>query len=508
MMEIVELEILNEVYYRVKCDRSIAVEISERFVFDVPNAKHTPKYKSGIWDGKIRLFNIMTRLLPRGLRSDLIKFCNDRDYKIIEPKEDKFKISPQALVEYTTSLSLVKNDGSSIDVHDYQYSAIYKSLNSGRKTIISPTGSGKSMIAYLLCRAQIDMIEDSKILVIVPTLQLVSQMKGDFSAYSKVNGWSSDDNIHLIPIDKGKMTNKKIVVSTWQSLQNIEAAWFYQFTSVIVDEVQSAKSQSIQKILSNCVAAKFRYGLTGSLDRCETNEMMIRGMLGDIVKVASTVELQERGILSDLDIKCIVLNYDAETKKQFRECTVINGKKRYSRVTYDTEIKLIVSNSRRNNFISKLAASTHGNTLVLFNYVESHGIPLHQSIKDAVDGKRLVLIAHGKTGLDERELIGVAMRKEGNVIAVASYGTFQAGINIPEIDNIILASPTKSVVRLLQSIGRGLRKSNNKDICLLFDICDNAGTESRHNHTYDHFIERLSIYINEGFNYEIKEIQF
>jgi superfamily II DNA or RNA helicase len=510
MSETITIEKVNEVYFRVECDRSIAMEMHDNFAFEMPKAKFTPKYKAGIWDGIIRLFNPNGRLLPIGLYNDLVQFCDARNYflqckdspdygKVLQPNE----VDPAELVKYIDSLEPVDPRGTPIEVRDYQYEAIFKAVKSGRRTIISPTGSGKSLIAYCISRYILDhfdvtQTEYVKFLIVVPTLQLVSQMKNDFECYSAVNGWSADDHVHMIPMDKTKDTDKPIVVSTWQSLQNLSPEWFRQFTGIIIDEVQSAKSDSLQAVLRNTSNARYRFGLTGSLDKSETHQTMIRAMIGPVIRVARTRDLIDRGQLSQIRIRSLLKIPDGVDNK---------GKKKTRRTTYQEEMALLVGHEGRNKFVKNLALATEGNTLILFNYVDLHGIPLYNMLKNNKQG-RPVLLVHGKTELDDREKVGHTMRENRNAIAVASFGTFAAGINIPEIDNVILASPTKSVVRLLQSIGRGLRLSAGKEYFTLFDIGDRTIlSKTSPNHTYNHFVERLKIYLEEQFEYKIQEIQ-
>ena len=515
MSESITIEKVNEVYFHVGCDRSIAMEIHDNFAFEMPKARFTPKYKAGIWDGIVRLFNLRNGFLPIGLYNDMVQFCEARNYFLncsegaCGPVLRQFDIDPKELVEYTDSLDLVDPYGAPIEVRDYQYAALFKAIKTGRRTIISPTGSGKSLIAYCMARYITDHDEDAKFLLVVPTLQLVSQMKKDFAAYSMNNGWNADDNVHMIPNDQGKQTDKRIVVSTWQSLQRLSPDWFTQFTGVIIDEVQSAKSDSLQNILKNLVNARYRFGLTGSLDSSETHQTMIRALIGPIIQVARTRELIDRGQLSQIRIRSMLLAYPKEFMDKFKIPDGVDkhGKKKTRRATYAEEMALLVAHDGRNKFVKNLALATTGNTLILFNYVDAHGIPLYKMLVDNKQG-RPVLLVHGKTELDDREKVAVVMRNNKNAIAVASFGTFAAGINIPEIDNVILASPTKSVVRLLQSIGRGLRLSDGKEYFTLYDVGDRTiNSKTKPNHTYNHFVERLRIYLDQQFDYKIQEIK-
>ena len=165
----------------------------------------------------------------------------------------------------------------------------------------------------------------------------------------------------------------------------------------------------------------------------------------------------------------------------------------------------LISNDIRNNFIADLASKTKGNVLVLFNFVERHGIPLYELIKSR--NTKDVFQIHGKTDVDQREQIRHIVNKHDNSVLVASYGTCSTGINIKNIHAIIFASPSKSVVRVLQSIGRGLRKSDTKDKVTVFDLGDDLHHLSYRNHTLRHMDERLAIYNKEKFNYTVLKVR-
>ena len=166
----------------------------------------------------------------------------------------------------------------------------------------------------------------------------------------------------------------------------------------------------------------------------------------------------------------------------------------------------LVSHTRRNNFICKLALDLEGNTLVLFNYVEKHGDPLWDLINSKVEEGRKIFFIHGGVDAVEREEARKICEKESNAIILASYGTFSTGINIRNLHNVIFASPSKSRVRNLQSIGRVLRKGDNKAKAVLYDIADDCSKGNSHNYTFRHLISRMKIYDEESFDYEITKV--
>jgi len=194
----------------------------------------------------------------------------------------------------------------------------------------------------------------------------------------------------------------------------------------------------------------------------------------------------EKGHVSKLDIRCLVLKH---TPKIF--------------ATYEDEVQFIISHNKRNNFIKNLALDLKGNTLILFSRVETHGKPLYELIDSYKKKNRKVFFIHGGVDTEERELVREITEREDDAIIVASYGVFSTGINIRNLHNVIFASPSKSRIRNLQSIGRVLRKGKNKTKAMLYDISDDCTYNSKKNYTLNHLIERIKIYNEEKFNYEI-----
>jgi superfamily II DNA or RNA helicase len=217
---------------------------------------------------------------------------------------------------------------------------------------------------------------------------------------------------------------------------------------------------------------------------------VLEGLFGPSYKVTKTEELMRQGHLSQLNIRCLVLKHPPQKFE-----------------TYEDEIQYLISHEQRNNFIKNLSLDLKGNTLVLFARVEAHGAVLFEKINKDKRDDRKVFFVHGGVDTEERELVREITEREDNAIIVASYGTFSTGINIKRLHNVIFASPSKSRIRNLQSIGRVLRKGKNKTEAVLYDISDDCTNKSRKNYTLNHFIERIKIYNEENFNYDIITIQ-
>lgn len=493
----IEVESVDEVRYYVKTDKGIKQELRDYFSFMVPGAQFMPMFKKRIWDGKIRLYDILSSTLPRGLKIYLEKFCKERSYGLnIKESKNPLCITEDQLARFYDSLNVsVKKQ--SVKMHQHQQQAILHALRQHRCVLISPTGSGKSLIIYVLVRfLQSVLGQDRRILILVPTVGLVNQMESDFFDYSKNDkSWSCKKYIQKIMAGADKEIKKQIVVSTWQSIYKLPKDWFDQFDAVFFDECHQAKAESINFIGQKLTKAWFRIGTTGTLDQAQAHRLSIEGILGPAIQFIQTKGLMNKGLLAKLDIDCILLKYKDE-EKQFLK------KQRYA-----DEIKWIVENDERNEFIKQLALRTKGNTLILFNYVEGHGKPLAALLEAAGTNRKIYLI-HGKTDADAREYIRRIIDTEKDAILVASYGTTSAGINIVNLDNIIFASPTKSVIRLLQSIGRGLRVSEKKKNLKVYDIVDDLCWKSHKNHVYRHFEERVKIYKKEKFDYKVHSMTY
>ena len=474
---------LNEAYIKVYCEPGIAGEINDYFTFSVPGAKYMPAFRNKVWDGKIRLYNLLTQTIYTGLLPYVERFAREREYEI--EYEDKFTSEEFSLYEteqFAKSLNLP------FEARDYQLKAFNHAVRNKRAILLSPTASGKSLIIYMLVRYYQEVMENCKILIIVPTTSLVAQLAGDFKDY----GYDSENMVHQIYSGQEKNNNKPITISTWQSIYKLNKSFFDSFSVVIGDEAHLFKAKSLTTIMTKLENCGLRFGFTGTLDGTQTNRLVLEGLFGAAKKVTTTSDLIEQKHLAEFSIKALVLKYPEDT------CKLIKT------FDYKDEINWIVTCPERNNFIKNLTLSLKGNTLLLFQFVEKHGKILFDLINIGTDRK--VFFVSGSVEGEEREKIRKIVEQETNAIIVASYGTFSTGVNIRNLHNIVFASPSKSRVRNLQSIGRGLRKSETKLSSRLYDIADDFSYLKFRNHTFFHFIERMKIYKEEGFPYKIYKI--
>ena len=473
----------NEVYITIHSpEEHVHRELSDYFTFEVPEAKFlkkNPRYK--YWDGTIRLYSPGTGDLYHGLMKHVQEWANERQYSVEYEKNDwygdveddnKF-VSPAGVKHFMDKICNIKP-------RPYQYKAVYEALKYNRKLLLSPTGSGKSLMIYSIVRYYAATAK--KILIVVPTTSLVEQMVNDFISY----GWNADDFVHKIYSGKDKNTDKPIIISTWQSIYKFPKRYFDDIDCVIGDEAHLFKSKSLTGIMTKLHNAKYRFGFTGTLDGSKTHKWVLEGLFGDCERVTKTDDLIKSGYLSKFRIKVLLCKH---APQHFE--------------SYHDEMEYLIGHKGRNNLIKNLVDDLNGNTLVLFNYVEKHGEPLYELINNTIDPERKLFFVHGGTEVEDREEVRQITETESNAIIVASYGTFSTGINIKRLHNIIFASPSKSRIRNLQSIGRVLRKGEGKEIATLYDIADDIGGQ---NYTLRHLNERVNIYNDENFKYEVIKV--
>ena len=478
----------DSVYLKAQCEPSIAQELHSHFSFDVPGAKFHPLFRNKVWDGKLHLYSMFTKELYVGLKPYLEHFAEVNQYKIDYSNyiETSDAASIEVVKEFVASLKLA-SQGKVLEVRDYQIEAIHKAITDGRRLLLSPTGSGKSLIIYSLIRWHEQF--GRKQLIIVPTTSLVEQLYSDFQDYSSINGWKASYNCYRIYGTVTKQTEMPITISTWQSLHRLPKAYFKDFKVVYGDECHLFKAKSLTTIMHKCVNSPFRVGTTGTLDGTKTHKLVLEGLFGQVHRTTTTRELMDSNKLADLKIFAIILQYPDQIRKDNKA------------LKYKEELDFIVQHTPRNKFIRNLALDQKGNTLVLYQLVEKHGKLLYDLFWEK-DTSRQIFFIHGGTDTEQREEARRITEDQNDAIIIASYGTFSTGINIRNLHNIIFASPSKSRIRNLQSIGRGLRIGDRKVSCNLYDIGDDMSFKTRKNYTLYHMVERIKIYADEEFDYK------
>lgn len=464
---------------RVDTTPDIERELSDFLTFEVPGAQYMPVFRRGHWDGKTRLYAMRYHSTYVGLLPRILRWAKSKQYSYTID-EGLSKLGPTL-----DQFELVRSLGETLPVHitprKYQLDAIEYAMRSKRRILVCPTGSGKSLIIFALAR----ILYQKPVLIVVPTISLVHQFHAMLKEYGYQNPIQTISEGHTKEID----ADVKIVIATWQSIYKLKTEWFNQFGAIIGDEVHTFKAKSLAEMMEKATGVDYRIGLTGTLDGAPVHEWLLEGLFGPVFQTTDTAALIADGTLAAVHVKQIVLQHPKGQLKRGFE--------------YRDELNYLAENVARNRFIKRLALSLKQNTLILFTLVERHGVPLFDDILSSSNKAAKVALIHGQTAVQEREKIRQLAKSEKNLIMVCSYGTFSTGIDITHIHNIIFASPSKSRIRVLQSIGRGVRKSVDKLACTIYDIADALpGCGRKYNFTLNHAKIRSEYYAKEKFPME------
>lgn len=479
----------DESFLFIDCELDTAQDLKEYFSFYTTNYYFSKKYKAGLWSGKFYLYDMRTSTLPIGLLEYLLKFfkTNRTKYKIEKSLLEKGrKLNSNSIIKF--SKNLLKTEHTP---RDYQIKAIQYMLYYKRCIILSATASGKSFIAFLIFNIIKYFNPDYKFLLVVPSTNLVEQMAGDFIEYGE-NFTNYNKYIHKIYSGKEKSIDKPITISTWQSLQNLPDKYFRKFDVILGDEAHGCNAAELSRIIEACVNAKFKWGMSGTLQDTQVSKVQLQGLFGKVFDVARAKKLINKGWLSKLKIKGIILEYDKATRKKYRK------------EEYRDELELIRSRKDRLKYILQLTITRKQNTLVLFNDVKGeYGKTIYKLCKKY---NKHTFYIDGSVDTEVREKIRKFAENHNDVIIIASFRTFATGINIKNLHNIIFAETMNSVIKVLQAIGRVLRLHELKNYATLYDITDHISIRGK-NYVLQHFFNRISYYEKEGYDYDIKTIK-
>ncbi|EPH6832484.1 DEAD/DEAH box helicase family protein [Shigella sonnei] len=490
-------------HVRIECDESTFYELRDFFSFEADGYKFNPKYRYGQWDGRIRLLDY-NRLLPYGLVGQIKKFCSNMSYSVwIDPKIFETEDLTREDFDAWLSKQEIYSGNAKIEPHWYQKDAVYEGLVNRRRILNLPTSAGKSLIQALLARYYLENYE-GKILIIVPTTALTTQMANDFVDYrlfshsmiKKIGGGADK-------ADRAK-NDAPIIVGTWQTVVKQPKEWFSQFGMMMNDECHLATGKSISSIIAGLNNCMFKFGLSGSLRDGKANVMQYVGMFGEIFRPVSTSKLMEDGQVTELKINSIFLRYPDEF------ATKLKGK------TYQEEVKIITGLKRRTKWIAQLSvklAKKDENAFVMFKHV-THGKEIFEAIKEL--GYEKVYYVSGEVDTETRNALKVMAENGKGIIIVASYGVFSTGISVKNLHHVIFAHGVKSKIIVLQTVGRVLRKHGSKAVATVWDLIDDAGVKPKSlntkkkythlNYLLKHGIDRIQRYADEKFNYVMKTI--
>ena len=474
-------------------DKGIRQDISDFFTYQEPG--HV-KSRFNKWDGIVRLFKLRTGYLPYGCLQMLLVQAKERGWKIDLDTRfsiDITKVTREELKTWITTLD-IRSEGHQIEPYDYQIEALYLSIKFNRMVLLAATSAGKSLIAYMLVRYYEMIMEsdDEKTLIVVPSQMLVDQMFNDFKDYSSHNGWNVEKNCHTIMQDRPKTSRKPIYISTWQSIHKEAPDYFLDFTSIISDECHLASGKSISSIMDCSVNAHRRIGMTGTLKSDKLHPILVSSLFGPVQRVVTTRQLIDTGRATSVDVTAMMLSYDPSERKK------VAGS------TYKDEIQFLIEHPHRNKMVASLIASLRGNTLVVFDRIEH--IEAVKEILDSMTHGKQVFVITGDVKRDERELIKLIATKEDGITVLGTFGCVSTGLSIKRLRNLVLPHPSKSVVRVLQSLGRILRLHDDKDAAFVFDFMDDLSYEGESNHTLRHAFIRVDMYKNDQLPLSFKKL--
>jgi len=479
------LEISDEANIRFKgLDVQTRRNLSNKVKFFQQSARHTPAFKLGRWDGCIRFCDVggrsfvhlLDRLLPIVQEAGYLIHIDDKrkqyDFKFEQVDKDSYShvIWPEGHV----------HEGEPVILRDHQVTVINKYIENLQSIQSVSTGAGKTIITAILA----NKVEPyGRSLTIVPSVDLVIQTEADFKNFGLDVGVYYGDR---------KEPGHKHTVCTWQSIEALDKKSKYfdpdlhiddfveGVVSVIVDESHGAKADVLKKHLTSTFAnCPLRWGMTGTIPLEEHEQVALTCGIGPVVHKVTAKELQDLGILSRLEIEILQLN-DAHVMHD----------------SYQSELKFLVTDLKRLNWLAEHieVQRKEGNTLILVDRVATGELLL-----EMIPGSVFI---YGGVSSKDRKTHYSSIKTADNEVTIATYGVAAVGIDIPRIFNLYLFEPGKSFVRVIQSIGRGIRKAKDKDFVNIFDVTSSAKYSKKH------LTERKKFYKSAEYPFKIKRVKY
>jgi len=481
------IEKVNSSCVHLVCEDGLSHRFYNVFSAYAPGYRFNPRFKLHVWDGKVRCYNPITQILPIGLLNNLLIWCDQHkiEYsmqgfdKPLRDNIDKAELEKQ-MNSYITA---------GFQARDYQVNAVHAALTNRRGILLSCTGSGKSLMIYTFLRYLLDNKDVHRAILIVPSVSLVEQMFSDFRDY----GWDDlEDHVEMLYSGKKPTFKKEILISTWQSLEKEDPEFFEVYDACVVDECHQAKCNVVTRLLKLMHNAEYKIGTSGTLPTEISEQLQINSVIGNVLFELKSCELIARGYLTKLNIAAIFLKYPLSFIEENKERT------------YQEEVKMVEEYPNRNKVLNFIIDHTSpmNNMLILVNH-RNHLKDVEDYLHKNYPEKKVSIIT-GDVKAKVREEIRVGIEDEDGTILLATYQTMSTGVNIPKLHAIMLFSNSKSRIKVLQSIGRGLRKHNSKNKVIIYDIVDDLSYKKRtgriaKNYCMQHFDERSSYYIEQEF---------
>ena len=467
-------------------DVDVRRKLSNALKFEVPYAKHMPQYKLGRWDGKVAFFGIG----GTGYVNHLDVVCdilqkNNVEIVDIQDNRHPVKLNFTPVTERYWADQGIKwpkghpAEGEDIMLRDYQVEAVNNFLANPQSLQQIATGAGKTITTATLSKC----VEPyGRSLVIVPNKSLVEQTEEDYINCGLDVGVYFGDR---------KQLGKTHTICTWQSLNILDkkfkdgsavlslAEFLDGVSAVIVDEVHQAKAEVLKNLLTrNLRNAPIRWGLTGTVPREKFEFESIHASLGPVIGQITAKELQDKGVLSTCHVNIV----------QLIDTVVHAG--------YQEELKYLTTNTARLEYIGKMMnnVAQTGNTLILVDRISAG-----QALAELIPGSTFV---SGAVKVKDRKETYDTIREGTNEVIIATYGVAAVGLNIPRIFNLVLLEPGKSFVRVIQSIGRGVRKAKDKDFVQIWDLTSTCKFAKRH------LTQRKKFYAEAQYPFTIEKIDW
>ncbi len=497
MSDVIHIIPKNETHVILRGPLTPLLDLQEHLTFDVPGRDFIPSVKAGFWDGRIRIFSAYAPALLKGLVREAASFFQKLGYAVeIDPS-----LAPQGLKWIGREDELIKWASSvtsdEFEDRDYQMQAFAKAVIRDRCILLSSTSSGKTLMMYRLARYFMEETGKPALLMTTRT-NLVTQMADEFKQYSP-----TPISIHTIMGGSEKHNFKAdFVISTWQSAAKMPPGWFERFSVICADEVHNWDSKKLTQIISNARTVAFRFGFSGTLKDTKSSEMSLVGAFGHVIRVSKTKDRIEAGDTARLRIIGVQLSWPEKNRMEvYRGGVNRDGKAAPMRYVQETEY--IIKHLDRQDVIIDYVSKLKGNSLILFNRNEAYGLPFFEKLKERF-GKRAMLV-YGETNVEQREMVRSRMAAENDIVALASLGTFSEGFSVNNLHHVVLAYPLKQRIRLMQSIGRVLRKGKAEGV--FHDFADDLRHKVHENYSWRHFLHRLEIYRDEELAYELITIE-
>lgn len=475
-------------------------QLNLSFKKQAANAKWDPRVKKGWWDGTISYFK-NNRYLPSGLWNDVVDICRTYNFELeIEGIERKFdrSIDQEEFFEWANE----RWNNAEMKPRDYQIETAFNIIKYQNCLAELATSAGKTLITYMTLAYLFETKKSRKILMIVPTVDLVVQGTEDFYQY---NEESCKLKLDIQQIFAGSVIREKsnLVIGTYQSLVKKSKDYFDQFDTVIVDEVHKAKSTSIKTILEKCENATRKFGLSGTIPKPGTlDRLTLMAYTGPIITSIRADYLMEKGHITPCEVYVIEMDYaNKEVKEGFRDLFQRTEEDR--KRLLNLEQQFCIQSELRLEFITDMILKNTKNSLVLFYRIE-YGNKIYDKLRQK--SNRKILYIDGATDKDLREHQKELLEEGEGKIMIASFGTFSTGINVKNIHTIYLTESFKSEVIIRQSIGRGLRKHESKKKLVIIDFVDDYRIGRFKNYLYKHSEARQEIYRDQNFPYTLRQM--